>query len=98
MDYQCRWTKDQKAKAKETGLGLFAVACDRASGRFESTGLMSEARCALLFSFGWRLYRGESPQEALDNAIVGMTDLGRAMLAEPAGRHLDSREAEPALD
>lgn len=83
MNYQCRWSKEQTSLAKDKQLGLFAVACNRAAGRFELTGLMPEARCALIWAFAQRLYTGMSPQEALDDAISAFTDEGRAKLGEP---------------
>lgn len=93
MSYQCKWTKDQVARAKSEKLGLFAVACDRSACRFELTGMMDEARCALLVAFGQRLYRGDDPEAALRESLDALTDVGREMIA--ANTKTQPGEANP---
>lgn len=68
MDWQVRWTRDQKARSIAEGKTLFAVGCDGKSGRNEMTGLMDDRAASFLFLFGHHLYRGLSPEDAFAEA------------------------------
>lgn len=72
---QCNWDREQRAAAKREQRALLAVACDGCeirnaiTGRYEQTGLVSEADARMVFFFANAVFNGKSPEKALAEGV-----------------------------
>jgi hypothetical protein len=70
MAYQIKWTKQQQARAKELGFGLFAFGADTPRSRFEVTSPLDLKIIERLSHFCVQITQGGKPAAAFKEAFL----------------------------